>query len=1021
MTPQSNVQITPVARRPAAAVLIVFMTLTFAGATPRASASPEEFVATDAATHALIASRIDTLRGDHDDRDAAALPVETNLDRTAWADRVLHVWLDFDSADPELSPLAVERLHAALAQPLLTDDTVAGLVIHARSGVGESYRSLAEFSGVASIEPVTVPLPNDVPAPAPPPSDDPLALMGPTMQAAAQPSGALSGVTVYVSAGHGWTGGTSSWYLQRPVLLDMVEDYGNIDQLNYFAHYAFNAGATVVPLRPVGWQPIEVVLDEDDPNVTYTTTWSTSTYFKHYENGATVDGISYRHISAAPTETTTARYTATLPVEGFYPVYTFVVASTNRVRQLYRIGHSGGVSEVVVDHREVGNGWIWLGNYHFEVGGPSYVEISNESPDTGVVIADAIRWGCGMGTAQPSGPGTISGYSRDEEAQRYWGETELGTNASGFDSGIWDLPGYSDGSDNVGAGARIAREMNQVPAGGVLADRWKRIHLEFHTNAASGSARGQLCLITTSGATTYQSQFAQILADEVDADLLIADDEFEHAWFDRSSATYTSGYGAISTSNNSDEFDATIIELAFHDNQTDAELLRDPRVRAAMGRASVHGIIRFLNTLPGSQVPLAFAPDTPRAVACEDVGGGDVLLSWQPPRVDGARGDAATEYVIYQSTNGYGFGDPIYVGNVTSHTISNVPIEVTRYYRIAARNAGGESMPSEVLAVRRPDGTAVADVLIVNGYDRLRREINPLQTFTQPPLYAGDTIERQVWRQSNSFDYVVQHADALAANGIGFSSASNEAIESETVALANYAIVDWALGNESAADATLTATEQSLLTTFLQGGGDLFISGSDIGYDLIGLNNGLTFLQSTLQTGYYADDSGATAVYGETNSVFDNIGILSFATTDGAPYEVHTPDRLDSRADSAVCLRYSGGSGGIAGIEFTSVDYNAIVLGFPFETIADPADRTEVMARVIDYLRTASGPLPFDRDNDRDVDFDDFALFQFCLLGPGQLFNTGHICLLMDGNEDMAVDLLDLAMFQDAFTGSLSK
>ena len=40
--------------------------------------------------------------------------------------------------------------------------------------------------------------------------------------------------------------------------------------------------------------------------------------------------------------------------------------------------------------------------------------------------------------------------------------------------------------------------------------------------------------------------------------------------------------GAISTGNNSNEFDATLIELAFHDNQQDAELLRDAGVRRAM-------------------------------------------------------------------------------------------------------------------------------------------------------------------------------------------------------------------------------------------------------------------------------------------------------------------------------------------------------------------------------------------------------------------------------------------------------
>jgi hypothetical protein len=44
----------------------------------------------------------------------------------------------------------------------------------------------------------------------------------------------------------------------------MVEDLGNQDQMTAFVDYAWNAGATVVPLRPVGYQPNEYVVDNDD-------------------------------------------------------------------------------------------------------------------------------------------------------------------------------------------------------------------------------------------------------------------------------------------------------------------------------------------------------------------------------------------------------------------------------------------------------------------------------------------------------------------------------------------------------------------------------------------------------------------------------------------------------------------------------------------------------------------------------------------------------------------------------------
>ena len=828
--------------------------------------------------------------------------------------------------------------------------------------------------------------------------------------------GALSRVVIYASAGHGWTANDTRWYLQRPVLNEMVEDYGNIDQLNYFLNYAYNAGATVVPMRPVGWQPIEIVLDNDDAGVTYTGTWTDSGATKYYEDGDVLSGVPYRFATADATETAVARFEPTITVTDFYPVFCFATASTNRTVQLYRVGHSGGVSEVVIDHRDTGNGWIWLGNYYLEAGGDSYVEISNESPAAGVIIADAIRWGCGEGDIVRPGPGTTSGYPRDEEAQRYYANSELGNNAVGFGSDIWDLSGSDDGSDNVGTGGRWAREMNQVPAGGVQVDRWKRVHLEFHTNASGGAARGQICLITTSGSTTYQQDYAETLSNEVDADLLIADSEFEHTWVDRSSPTYTSAYGAISTNANSDEFDATIVELAFHDNEEDAELLRDCRVRAAMGRACVHGIIRFLHGLPDSEVPLAFAPDTPRDVAVVDLGGGDVQISWEAPLWNGALGDPATGYVIYQSSNGYGFGSPIVLGNVTSTIVSGVGLDETLYFRVAATNPGGESMPSEVVAVRRSSWLQDS-LLIVNGFDRLRRQMNPQTTFTHPAAYVGLTIERQMWRASNSYDYVVQHAEALAAAGYGFDSCANEAVVDQNVSLDDYDAVIWILGVESAEDGTFTAAEQARVEDYLYGGGGLFVSGAELGYDLIAQGAGVNFMQLTLHAGYAADDAGTYSVTPTALGILNGVGSFDFDPANGAAYQVNSPDVLAAGTDAVACLNYAGGS--VAGVQYTGVSYNVVAFGFPFETISSAGVRAQVMDAVVAFLLTAE-PLLFDYNRDLDVDIQDFYQFSFCYSGPDNTYAVGHACVDVEGETDLDIDLEDFALLQDAFTGPLA-
>ena len=75
---------------------------------------------------------------------------------------------------------------------------------------------------------------------------------GPIAPASSQPSGVLSGRVVFMSGGHGWNWSGTSWALDRPSLAGMNEDTGNVDQMTMFAYQCFNAGATVVPMRPVG-------------------------------------------------------------------------------------------------------------------------------------------------------------------------------------------------------------------------------------------------------------------------------------------------------------------------------------------------------------------------------------------------------------------------------------------------------------------------------------------------------------------------------------------------------------------------------------------------------------------------------------------------------------------------------------------------------------------------------------------------------------------------------------------------
>ena len=532
---------------------------------------------------------------------------------------------------------------------------------------------------------------------------------GNTAPSAQQQPGALSGKIVFMNSGHGWTFETNVvppalpyWRLQRGVGNLMNEDYGNLDQLNFFAAYCFNAGATVVSMRPLGHQTNEIILDNDDVAVTFNGLWtdSTSTIF-----WGSPGNVPYRFASFDVAETATATYTPTIPAAGYYPVYCWTQHGSDRGDQLYRIRHTGGESQVRIPHHRVGNGWVYLGEYYFNAGANAAigsVVISNlrGTPTGTAVIADAIRFGNGMGTVD-QGRG-VSGYPREDENMRYWVKANL---AQGQSTALYEGSG-NDESDSWSAPPKMSAEMNRELSG----DIYDRIHISFHSNAGGG--RGTVGLIT-SDPTPNQAELANIAGGEINDDLVaLGSPPLEYPWFNKATHTYTGGYSEIDGSLFGYEMAATIIEVAFHDDPTDAALMRDAKARSAVGKAAMHAAIKFMNTFDTNDPPaLSFLPEPPTNLRALAGTNGQITLGWSAPVALGGSQNA-TNYLLYRSTNGYGFGNPISVGNVTSYTFTNLPANTDFYFRVTAANAGGESMPTEVVGCRASSTNDATRVLV---------------------------------------------------------------------------------------------------------------------------------------------------------------------------------------------------------------------------------------------------------------------------------------------------------------------
>ena len=786
---------------------------------------------------------------------------------------------------------------------------------------------------------------------------------------AEQPHGCLSGIVIYAAAGHGLTANasTNAWAAGRGITYGMVEDMGTIDQLNYFALQAWKAGATVVPMRPLGYQTNEVVIDNVDTaatlasRVTYGGNWGNTSQTDYYYGNA--GEVGYRWANTCATGTTAwASYRPDLPAAGEYPVYVWARPGSDRVPQLYRVHHAGGVTDVRVDHRQVGNGWVWLGNYWFDAGTNGCVNISNHAPgfDEGTVIADAVRFGNGMGDISRGTAGK-SGVERELEGARYWTQRMV-LDSQGLSATIYDSSG-KDQDDNVSAPNRMAYAMCRTNGW----PRWRRLYLSFHSNA-SGEQRGCMGLYDTRLTGSYlagQTNLARCVADSIVTNMTAAHAHgiVATAWQQDCARVLGSHYGEIYGGSIYAKMDNTIAEVAFHDKELDAAIMKSATGREWLARSALRGVVRALvrrySTDSTLTVREIFAPDAPISLAATNSGAGKVTVSWKMPAGTNRMSSAHTGFVIYTSTNGYAFGNPVPVSsaaNEYSHMFTGLPTGASYYFRVCATNDGGESLSSPVAGVCLSANGAVADVLVVDGFKRNDGSLTPSRHFAYN--LSGDVALVRP-KMINAFDYVKEHGNAIAAAKRSFDYVDSSLVHATL--LARYPKVVWILGEESTADETFTADEQTIVADYLSHGGCLLVSGSEIGWDLgnKGSATDQAFLSDWLHCTYVADDGGTGAVHGKTGTFLASTPVTFNRTnllTD--IYAANYPDILAPATGAFAAASYGSASGTIAAIVAYSNDtHRTVVMAFPFETITNATQRATLMKKILNFFdKDATAP-----------------------------------------------------------------
>jgi hypothetical protein len=846
---------------------------------------------------------------------------------------------------------------------------------------------------------------------------------------------------------HGWyyEQRTDRWQWQRARVFTTVEDKFTLSfVIPYLAPMLERAGANVLMPRERDYQRNEVIVDNDQTEFTkgqylekgkfsnsksYGFAYSQSVYHEHqnpFRQG------SLRVAKTHNDETATASWIPEIPEDGWYWVSIAYATADNSIPDAkYIVRHSAGETSFRVNQRMGGGTWIYLGQFYFRKGADANqasVVLSNESNHKGVVVADAVRFGGGMGNVarRPATDAEIarledekdrkrkisifekeqyetSGRARFWEASRYWLQW-----AGAPDSVISYTKGLNDYTDDYTCRAQWVNWLNQgsvnAPDSVGLAIPID-LSFAFHSDAGCklDTIIGTLCIYTTpfdvdinkfkynfpSGQSRYASRdFTDFVMSQIVGDIrATANPRWTQRWmWDRSYSE-----------SRRPEVPAMLLELLSHQNFEDMRYGLDPRFKFIVSRAIYKAMTKFIATQNNHDYVIAPLPIN--SFALRLIGDNKVRLSWRPT-IDSLESTAVAErYVVYTRRDGEGWDNGVLVND----TVAVLPIGVDELmsYKVVAINDGGASFDSEILSAYSARN-AKGEVLIINGFDRVAGP----EGFQSAP-YAGfpewldrgvgDGVELQYigrqhdfdsrhpwisdddsgWGQSNSdyeqmlvagntHDFPLIHGRAIAKLGYSFASCSRAAVESASVDITNYKLVDlilgeqketlWANDSNSCKYRTFSLNLQRELRRYVSSGGALFVSGAYVASDnwlsVNATKADQKFLKEVLHIEWRADratqDGNLKAVYAPNAQFSGNYQFVQHLNEE--IYAVESPDAIVPVGENAyTIMRYSQNNNSAA-VAYSGAYYRSVVCGFPFETLATEAMQQQFMQQIIDFL-----------------------------------------------------------------------
>lgn len=457
-----------------------------------------------------------------------------------------------------------------------------------------------------------------------------------------------------------------------------------------------------------------------------------------------------------------------------------------------------------------------------------------------------------------------------------------------------------------------------------------------------------------------------------------------------------------------------LLEMLSHQNFADMKHGLDPEFRFTVSRSIYKGILKYLSDRYGCKYKVQPLPvNSFSARIRNEAGRYKARLSWKDTRDTLEPTAVAESYVLYTRIDGGGFDNGIEIKDI-QYTDGNMVTETDILpghiysFKIAARNSGGTSFPCEILSLGIPEdygqggcrsGEQVSDraVLIVNNFDRVsspawfdtpqyagfdnkldsgvpyikdisfigemyqtRRDM-PYISDENPGFGASYTGHAGNPVAGNTFDYPFIHGKAVLKAGYPFFSASAKAFTADSTLRKEAWSADLICGKQVTTMKgrgavrnkfrVFTQEMQNTLSAFASEGGNILVSGANIGTDIwdkvFPVECDSTFRAGSIEfakkiLGYkwvcnYASQSAEVVSlptrpegfrFQEADSVFSFHNTLNEVS-----YSVETPDGIAPASRKAASVFKYADSGISAGISYSPGNYKTICLGFPIETI----------------------------------------------------------------------------------------